>query len=308
MGSRVHVAVVGGDEGLLEHAQTRLMRLEQLWSRFIETSDLSRLNEADGEWVEVAPETIDLIGLSVEAWSLTGGLFDPTVHDAVVAAGYDRSFEDVRDGALSQAVTVSGAEVPGCGGIALDGLRARLPHGVRLDPGGIGKGRAADVVAAELMELGACGACVNVGGDVRVMGEAPAGSALWAIAVEDPWDPDRAVTQVGLSGGAVASSSTLRRRWRGTEGAVHHLIDPRSGRSATSDVAATTVVAAEAMWAEIFAKCLVISGTEGLELLGRFELAAMAFLRQGVVVRTSTFERYEPWTPTSGGTWHEPVA
>jgi thiamine biosynthesis lipoprotein len=308
MGSRVHVTVIGGDEGLLEHAQTRLMHLEQLWSRFVSTSDLSRLNAAEGAWVEVAPETIDLLRLAVEAWSLTGGLFDPTVLDAVEASGYDRNFEDVREGALSEAVTASGAPVPGCGGIELDGDRARLPHGVRLDPGGIGKGRAADVVAAELMELGARGACVNVGGDVRVMGEAPVGSGMWAIAVEDPWDSDRAVTQVGITGGAVASSSTLRRRWRSTEGTTHHLIDPRSGRSATSDVVATTVVAAEAMWAEIFAKCLVISGTEGLELLGRFELAAMAFLRPGVVVRTSTFDRYEPWTPTSGGTWHEPVA
>lgn len=308
MGSRVHVVVIGADEGLLEHAQNRLTRLEGLWSRFIPTSDLSRLNGAEGEWVGVAPETIDLLRRAVDAWSLTGGLFDPTVLDAVVASGYDQTFEEVRERSLCEVVAAPGAEVPGCGGIEIDGTRARLPRGVHLDPGGIGKGRAADVVAAELIELGARGTCVNVGGDVRVLGEAPQGAGLWAIAVEDPWDPERSTTQVGLSEGAVASSSTLRRTWRSTEGTAHHLIDPRSGRSATSDVVASTVVAAEAMWAEIYAKCLVIAGTQGLELLGRFELAAMAFLRPGVVVRTSTFERFEPWTPTSGGTWHAPVA
>lgn len=305
MGSRVHVAVVGGDVGLLDHAQLRLERLEALWSRFVPTSDLSRLNAAAGRPVEVAPETSALVRLAVEAWSLTGGLFDPSVLDAVEAAGYDRTFEEVR---ARRPIPATATAVPGCGEVAVDGDRVRLPLGVRLDPGGLGKGRAADLVATELMERGALGACVNVGGDVRVLGEAPPGAGLWAVAVEDPGDPARPVTQIGLCGGAVASSSTLRRRWASTHGSVHHLIDPRTGRSSASDVVAATVVAAEAVWAEIFAKCLVVAGTAGLELLGRFELAAMAFMRQGVVVRTSTFERYEPWTPSSGGTWHVPVA
>lgn len=306
MGSRVHVAVVGGDADLLDYAQARLERLEALWSRFVSTSDLSRLNSAAGTPVEVAPETSDLVRLAVQAWSLTGGIFDPTVLDAVEAAGYDRTFEEVR--ARPWPVPATSAAVVGCGEVEVDGDRVRLPAGSRLDPGGLGKGRAADLVAAELLERGALGACVNVGGDVRVLGEAPPGAGLWAVAVEDPLDPARAVTQVGLAGGAVASSSTLRRRWENTQGAAHHLIDPRTGRSSDSDVVAATVVAAEAVWAEIFAKCLVVGGTEGLELLARFELAAMAFMRQGVVVRTSTFERYEPWTPSSGGTWHAPVA
>src|SRR6185503_2885871 len=87
----------------------------------------------------------------------------------------------------------------------------RLPAGCGFDPGGIGKGLAADKVVADLIGAGAVGACVNLGGDLRVAGDAPNGDA-WTIAVEDPWSCD-ALADIGVRYGAVATSSIARRRW-----------------------------------------------------------------------------------------------
>src|SRR2546428_658254 len=77
----------------------------------------------------------------------------------------------------------------------------RLPVGTGFDPGGIGKGLAADSVVDELRADGAAGVCVNIGGDVRVEGDSPSGEA-WTVAVEHP-DRPGAIARVGIRRGAV---------------------------------------------------------------------------------------------------------
>ena len=187
--------------------------------------------------------------------------------------------------------------------------RITLPPGVRLDLGGIGKGHAADLIATELAERGVAGACVSLSGDLRVIGEPPAAAGTWAVGVEDPHRPEQRQTLLGLDGGAVATSSRLKRRWQSSAGESHHLIDPATGRPATTDVVAATVVAAQSAWAEIFAKVAVICGSQrGSRRLQDAGLAGLLTLNSGAAVRTESFERYEPWTLSCGGTSHAPVA
>src|SRR5262249_49153875 len=149
------------------------------------------------------------------------GLFDPTVLPAVRAAGYDRDFAQVRMHAHARPTEPA----PGCAGIeCADWLRAiTIPPGVALDPGGIGKGLAADVVSEEMIDAGAAGALVNVGGDARMRGEPPNG-ASWDIAIADPAHDDEEILRFGLHEGAVATSSRVQRRWTTAAGEMHHLI------------------------------------------------------------------------------------
>ncbi len=95
MGTTAHVVVTAAREPdrLAEAARARVAELEARWSRFIPTSDVSRLNALASLPVVVAPETFALVQLAVEGWRMTGGRFDPTVLPALVAAGYDRSFD-----------------------------------------------------------------------------------------------------------------------------------------------------------------------------------------------------------------------
>src|SRR5581483_5850510 len=163
------------------------------------------------------------------------GRFDPTVHDAVVAAGYDRTFADVpRDG------DAAGVPVPGGGRIEVDGTRIVL--------GGIAKGYAAER-AAELLAL--AGPClVNAGGDIATR------EGVWLVGVET----GRGTVTLRLEGSAVATSGRDRRTWRRNGALRHHLVDPRTGAPAETDVLRVTVVAPDAVDAEVAATSLFLAG------------------------------------------------
>ena len=140
--------------------------------------------------------------------------------------------------------------VPGPAAIEVDeriGLVV-LPSGCRIDLGGIGKGRAADLVAEQLLAAGALGACIDLGGDVRVGGLTAGGGDDWLVAVDDPFHPGDDLAMLRLAGGAVTTSSSAKRRWATGAGSAHHLIDPGTGRPAHSGLAAVTVVAGSAAW------------------------------------------------------------
>lgn len=260
MGAEARVLVVGepGPLDLADRAAERVADLEARWSRFLPDSEVSRLNASPGVPVVVSPDTFALVERAVDAWGVTAGLFDPTVLAALEAAGYDRSF----DRYAPREPRPSTGPAPGCAGLHLDPIvgSVALPRGVRLDPGGIGKGLAADLVATELVSAGAAGALVDLGGDVRVTGRAP-DPAGWVVAVEDPFAPERDLARAALADGAVATSSRLLRVWAG--GRAHHLVDPRTGLPSTSDLVAVSVVAGEAWWAEVLAKAALLAGSAG---------------------------------------------
>ena len=264
MGTDAHVIVVGGSPTDLERARNLVDELESRWSRFLPDSELSRLNAAAGRPAIVAPATYELISRAVDGWRLTEGRFDPTVLPALVAAGYDRSFDDIERDAPDAAPP--SAPAPGCGDIGLNAVThaVTLPSGVALDLGGIGKGFAADVVASELLRDGAAGVCVNLGGDVRLRGEAPSGGG-WIVEVESEPGVESRQTQlkIGLADGAVATTSSRRRSWRRAGEPLHHVIDPATGGPLDDPPASATVVAADAWRAEILAKAVFLAGTRG---------------------------------------------
>ena len=255
MGSDGHVLVVGGPAGLGERARSRIDELEQRWSRFRPESEISELNENAGSAVDVSDDTIELITRAIEAWRITGGTFDPTVLGAMLRAGYARSFEQLPP---NVAPTMSDLVIA-CTDIEIDGRAVRLPAGTGFDPGGIGKGLAADVTAAEVIDAGADGVCINLGGDLRCLGVGPDGEG-WTVAIEHPWS-SRLIANVGIADGAVATSTTLRRRWTVDGIERHHLIDPRTGAPADTDLNLVTVIAGTAWAAEVLAKAVLVRGS-----------------------------------------------
>lgn len=294
MGTQVHLAVLGDDPTVLVEARLRIEELEARWSRFRADSLLSRLNRAAGHKVLVDDETFDLVTTAVAAWHHTGHRFDPTVHDAMVRSGYDRTFDQIGTGPGPARGPVP-LPAPGCAAIGLDPvlLGITLPPGTHLDLGGIAKGRTADLVAAGLLAAGAPSALVNLGGDLRITGEVPAGSAF-SIAIEDPSDLRRSATVVDLDGGGLATSSRARRRW--TVGGVehHHLIDPATGAPADTGLAAVTVIAADTTEAEVLAKATLVAGADdGPDLLTGAGAAGLLIGPDGSRRRVGDFEDHE---------------
>ena len=187
MGTLAHVIVVGGHAHALDGAQRRIADLERRWSRFLPDSEVSRMNaRRAGDPARVTKDTLLLVQRAVRSWQLTDGLYDPTVLPAMRSLGYDTDFATLRQ--LADDVReVETCPTPGCAHIEIDEIAGSvsLPPGVELDPGGIGKGLAADVVTAELLDAGAHGALVNIGGDLRARGEPPE-TETWSIDVVDP--------------------------------------------------------------------------------------------------------------------------
>jgi thiamine biosynthesis lipoprotein len=229
-------------------AEAEFHRLESLLSRFRPESELSTLNRAGS--LRVGPDLVRVVALALDARERTEGRFDPTVHDAVVAAGYDRSFEEI-------AHEEAGAAPAGarCGGrVRLDEETGviELEPGTRLDLGGIAKGDAADRACAILGTAGPC--LVNAGGDISVSGVPRAG--FWPVGLNTPGGP----LTIGLERGGLATSGRDRRRWRRGTAELHHLIDPATGSPATGGTLRVTVVAESGASAETLATSLFLAG------------------------------------------------
>jgi thiamine biosynthesis lipoprotein len=295
MGTDVHVIVIG-DARLADTAMGRIADLESRWSRFRPSSEVSRLNRAGGAPVEVSPDTITLVRRGRDAWRVSAAFVDCTELAAVIAAGYDRSFEHIPADRAEPPRPPRGPGLIGPADIVVDGTTVTLPPDVGLDPGGIGKGLAADIVAGEVMAAGAEGVCVDIGGDLRVDGIGPEGAG-WTVSIDHPHHPTP-LAIIALTSGAVASSTTLKRRWRIKGEDRHHLIDPRTGRPSESDVVFATAIAAEGWLAEAMAKGVLLrGGVQPFEIVEGTGVEALVVDHDGAVRTSAGFARFTDGTP-----------
>jgi thiamine biosynthesis lipoprotein len=253
MGTEIELLVEGTKnvERTLDAAEAEFHRLEALLSRFREDSELSRLNAAGR--LDAGPDLVRVVELALAARERSGGRFDPTVHDALLAAGYDRSFELVPSDSDERAPFPMPMDSHGHRSmdIHVQDSRIELEPGVRIDLGGIAKGYAAERAAEVLATAGPC--LVNAGGDVATR------DGAWPIGVETGGEP---LTLELRDGRALATSGRDRRRWRRAGRELHHLIDPRTGAPAESDLLRVTVVTRDAVEAEVAAKALFLAGAE----------------------------------------------
>jgi len=235
------------------------VREDERFSRFRTSTEISRVNDAAGSWTEVSKPFLEVLELSLEAARISGGLFDPTVLPALLAAGYDGDFDEVLAGAR---LALHPPEP--CGRWPEIEIRDRsvlLPRGVAVDFGGIAKGWTSDRAARRIRKL-LPWALVDAGGDLRVVGDIPAGGL--SIAIEDPLDPTAEILRLQLERGALATSSVTTRSWGEN---MHHLIDPRTAKPADTDVLQATVWAPKCAAAEMGSKWALLAGESILEQL-----------------------------------------
>ena len=242
------VLVVGGGAEI----ERWFRQVEATLSRFDPESSLSQLNRHPGRWVIVPPLLHRAVQMALGAARATDGAFDPTILDALEAAGYSRSFELGPTPAEEPPVVRANRwrEVR----VAPTTPAVWLPPGTRLDLGGIGKGLAVDGAMRRLRQ--APRALVNAGGDLALR-TAP-GDGPVPVEIENPFNPDETLATAYLCSGAAATSSIMGRRWG--QG-LHHIIDPCTGRPAATDLVAATVFADTAVHADVLAKCCIVLGS-----------------------------------------------
>ncbi len=246
LGSTCELLSLSAGQAALERCEQHIRDAEARFTRFLRDSELARLNASDGRYVPVSPEMFAMLEAALWAYEESEGLVNAAVLPALLSAGYDRPF---RQGLVAPAV-IDPTQPPALPEVLIldrSTRSAALAPGAALDLGGIAKGALADLLIDELGDDAVC----NLGGDVRVRGAGPEGDG-WHIGLCDR-------SAVALTDGAVCTSGTTRRRWGQS---IHHLIDPRTGLPAKTDLAEVSVVTDSALRGEVYAKCAMLLGSE----------------------------------------------
>lgn len=278
-------------QAALRQVEATFQAAHARFTRFEATSELSALNVSAGQAFAASPELFEVVAQAIDYARLTNGIFNPAVIDALEAAGYDRSFDEVKRADRPIALMPAGPiEMPAVS-LDFDRRTIALAPDTRLDLGGIAKGWTVQQAARRLSHLGPC--VVDAGGDIAAWG-APPGETGWQIGVADPFDAQRDAIALRLHDAAIATSGIDRRRWQRGGAMQHHLIDPRTGRPSDGDLISATVVAPTTVEAEVFAKTAFLLGSaDGMEFIEeRPPLAALFVTRAGNVLASSQLENY----------------
>ena len=238
LGGECELYGIGIDASSLQQGRAWILRMHDRLTRFEPNSELSRLNASGGRWSSVSPELETLLHESLRAFDISDGLVNVAVLPALFAAGYTRDFA-----AGPTASTAAPQVRPLPEVLQLRPGGARLANGAALDLGGIAKGWLADRLAGDLGE----NVLVNLCGDLYARGGGTTGEG-WPVGFGN-----RTLLLRDLG---AATSGTTKRAWAGG----HHLIDPRTGLPARTDLGEVSVLASTAVDAEIYAKVALLLG------------------------------------------------
>jgi thiamine biosynthesis lipoprotein len=269
MGTRIYVELwdenAAHGDAAIDAVMAEMTRIDNLMSHYKPESQLSQINARAGqEPVQVDPELFDLIKLSTHYSQITEGAFDITY----ASVGYLYDFPHHVHPTEAQIK----AALPAVNwrNMLLDAEHhtVRFEHaGMRIDLGGIGKGYAVDRGIAILQARGVQHAVVTAGGDSRIIGDRM--GRPWLVGIRNPDDKNQVVTRIPLVNSAMSTSGDYERFF--DEGGVryHHIIDPRTGHSA-SKVRSATILGPTATQTDGMSKTAFVLGPEkALEIINR---------------------------------------
>jgi thiamine biosynthesis lipoprotein len=260
-------AVVEADPDHLDAAVNAVARelddIDRTCSRFRADSDLSHVNEAGGAWTTVDSLLVDAVEVALRAATITGGIVDPTIGEAMLRIGYDRDFSEIPSDGPALPSGASWLVAPAWRLVEIRHGRSqiRVPRDVRLDLGSTAKALAADRAAARAADAIGGHVLVSLGGDIAVAGDAPEGGWLVGIADDHRADPEPGET-VAIAAGGLATSSTTARRWARGGRSVHHIVDPRTGLPAREIWRTVSVSAASCVDANTASTAAVVLGED----------------------------------------------
>jgi thiamine biosynthesis lipoprotein len=245
LGGDCELFSVDDSDNALAEGEAWIHRMHDRFTRFSDTSEVSRFNASAGSWMFISDELRALLRECLRAYELSEGLVHAGTLQGLLAAGYTRDF------ALGGTPTGPAPEPPRPLPelLELRGPEARLTEGAAIDLGGIAKGWLADRLSERL----GANNLVNLCGDLMARGPGDNGEG-WPVGFGDK--------TVLMKDMAAATSGTTKRSWGP---GLHHLIDPRTSRPAVTDLTEVSVLAKTATDAEIFAKVALLLGSAEAE-------------------------------------------
>ncbi len=288
MGTAYAVTVAGfvdepTSQAIAERVGDELERIEQVFSLYRPSSELSRFNAAEtGAWIGVSDDLLAVTQHGLELARQTGGAFDPTVAPLIrlwriPAAGSEwspptkKAIAEIRKHVDFRQVQTRDR---------LPAIR-KLAAGIELDLNALVEGYAIDRVIDLLLQSGVKNALVELGGEFGAIGHKTNGQA-WQIGIENPLEPNALYATVSLRGGALATSGNYRQAIEHRGRRYGHILDARLGEPVTHDLVAVSVIAKDAITADGWATALMTLGpSEGFAIAEEKRLAASFFMRAG---------------------------
>lgn len=279
-------------ENILDKSFEIFDKYERMMSVNIEDSDIYKINHSNLSTVSVNPETIDLINKSIEYSEQTEGLFDITVYTILNKydfheGNYSIPTEDEITNALPfisyKAIQVDEQNLT----ITLNN------NTTMLDIGGIAKGYIADKVAEYLTSENVTGAIINVGGDIRTIGCKPDGSSF-QIGISDPINTNNTICGISINNKSVATSGTYIRSFTLDDNFYHHIINPKNGLPADTDLISTTVISSNATDCDTLCTILILLGSrDALTLIESIpDTETIMIKNDGSIIKSSGASSY----------------
>jgi thiamine biosynthesis lipoprotein len=269
MGTAVSVELWADDEAsaaaAIEAVMQEMVHIDQSMSPYIETSELALINrEAARHPVKISAEMFYLLKTALHYSQISDGAFD--ISFASVGYMYDyRNHIEPDEAQIQKQLSAIDYR-----SIKLDAGNSTvhfLKPGMRIDLGGIAKGYAVDKGADVLLARGIRHAIVTAGGDSRIIGDRR--GRPWMVGVKDPRIGNKEAVVLPLESTALSTSGDYERYFMDGDRRVHHILNPRTGKSATG-IRSVSVLAPRGIDTDALTKPLFILGVErGMRIIDR---------------------------------------
>lgn len=249
-----------GAQAALDNAISTIYHLEDLWDVTEEDSEVSAINQSQGQPVPISPETSALLEQSQELSQLTDGALDLTAYSAVSAWGFTTG--DYRVPSQIELDTLKTKIDYTQLSLNVEEQTASLPDGMSLDFGSVAKGDLGAILSEQLQNQGITSALLYLGGNVQTIGSKPDGT-LWRVGIQDPSNPEQAALGVvEVSQKAVVTSGSYQRYFEENGETYWHILDPETAAPARSGLTSVTVIGENGTICDGLSTALFVMGLE----------------------------------------------
>jgi FAD:protein FMN transferase len=254
--------------------------IEDTCSRFRSDSELSQLNQQVGKEVKVSGEMFSILSAAIRFYEETEGIFNPNVLSVLESHGYSKSIERIKGKELAISFPSSVATI-NSQPFTLNESNLSVTLLSKIDLGGIAKGWVIDRATQLLERLGY--GFINVGGDIRIFGSLP---RPLNIGIESPFAVEEMISSIQVEKEALATSTTMKRKWLMNGQWQHHLIDTKTGKPSESTIVSATITAPTALEADVWAKTVLLLGEQkGQEWIARKGVTSVLITSDGSIWR-----------------------
>ena len=244
----------------LQAAEEEIHKLEGEWSVTDENSEIYKINHSQGEPVTLSQDTARILDFTLEMARQTDGALDPTIYPIMTAWGFTTDENRIP----SQEEIATLLKNAGYEQVVLNGNQIRLPAGVELDLGAVGKGYAGDLAAEILKDQGITSALLDIGGNIQAIGSRPDGTD-WRLGIRNPFGEGQ-VGVLSVSDRAVVTSGNYERYFAGDDGQTYgHIIDPSTGYPADTGLASVTIIADTGKVGDALSTAMFVKGPQEAE-------------------------------------------